>query len=276
MTRLAHILASKRAELAALRRRSASRASAFEPRGDRVARRLRRADEAPLGLLAEIKHKSPSVGPLSTQITPGERAIAYARGGAAMISVLCDGPFFGGSYGDLEEVRGALAQAGDDALVLAKEFVIDEAQIDAVRAAGADAVLLIARIVDAPTLERLVAKTRDVQLEPLVEVVTDAELAAALTAGATFIGVNARDLDTLEMDRERAARVLAAIPPPCVAVHLSGLKGPDDIREVARSRADAALVGEALMRKDDPRELLASMMVASRTPRKPDSGAAAP
>jgi indole-3-glycerol phosphate synthase len=131
------------------------------------------------------------------------------------------------------------------------------------RDCGADSILLIARIVDAKKLAELVRAAQDEGLEPLVEVMDEEELRAGFDAGARIVGVNARDLDTLAMDAERTARVLAAIPPYVVAVHLSGLKSGQDVAKVARTRADAALIGEALMRQDDPRGLLAEMVRAS-------------
>jgi indole-3-glycerol phosphate synthase len=137
----------------------------------------------------------------------------------------------------------------------------------AARAHGADSVLLIARIVPAAALRRLVRATRNVGIEPLVEVVTEEELTAALDADAHVIGVNARDLDTLVLDAARAARVLAAVPKRCVAVHLSGLKGPSDVAAMADTGIDGALIGEALMRRDDPSELLCAMARAARSAR---------
>jgi indole-3-glycerol phosphate synthase len=263
---LERILASKRAEIDALR--SAPRTTGpHAPRGDRVAAALRREAGASLRLICEIKRRSPSAGALSTALSPAARAVAYAESGATMISVLCDAPFFDGAWAHVAEARAALADRGLGALVLAKEFVLDEAQLDVARASGADAVLLIARIVDPPRLAKLVAEARARGLEPLVEVATEDELVAANDAASTVVGVNVRDLDTLAMDAARASRVLAAIEAPRVPVHLSGLKSPEDVRAVARSRADAALVGEALMREDDPRALLAAMADAARSPR---------
>jgi indole-3-glycerol phosphate synthase len=216
---------------------------------------LSRPPGAPLRLIAEVKLRSPSAGPLSRALTPGARARAYAEAGATMVSVLCDTLFFDGSFAHLAEARREV-----NVPLLAKEFVLDEVQLDLARAHGADAALLIARIVSRSDLARLTTAARARKLEPLVEVVDEAELDAALAAGARIVGVNARDLDTLAMDAARAARVLAAIPTGVVAVHLSGLKDPPSVRVVACSRADAALVGEALMRADDPRPLLAEMV----------------
>ncbi|MDF2693504.1 MAG: Indole-3-glycerol phosphate synthase [Labilithrix sp.] len=257
------ILQAKREEIAALAGVRPSPRSSGGPRGASVVSRLVRQRSEPLRLVTEIKRRSPSAGPLSTKLSVAERALAYARGGAAMISVLCDARFFDGGWSHLAEARAALDAAALATPLLAKEFVLDGRQIEEAAASGADAVLLIARIVDHVALAVLVRQARALGLEPLVEVVTEDELSAALDADAKVIGVNARDLDTLEMDAPRAARVLSRIPDDRVAIHLSGLKGPDDVAAVAKTRADAALMGEALMRKDDPGPLLRSMIDAS-------------
>lgn len=265
MTRvLEEILAAKRREIAELAARPCEPRVPPRAGAARVAAELDRAAGAPLRLIAEIKRRSPSAGALSTRLSVGERALAYARSGAAMISVLCDAPFFDGAWGHLVEARGAVDAAGLSVPLLAKEFVLAERQLEEAAACGADAALLIARITSPARLAELVACARDLGLEPLVEVVTEGELEAALDAGATVIGVNARDLDTLVMDPARARRVLAAIPDDRVAVHLSGLKGPGDVAAVAARRVDAALVGEALMREDDPSALLGAMVRAAR------------
>jgi indole-3-glycerol phosphate synthase len=186
--------------------------------------------------------------------------MAYAEAGAAMVSVLCDRPYFDGSWTDLAACRMHLDGAGRQVPLLAKEFVIDERQIEEARDRGADAVLLIARIVSGARLADLARTARAAGIEPLVEVVDESEIDVAVEARARIIGVNARDLDTLVMDAARTARVLAAIPPGVVTVHFSGLRSSADVASVARGRADAALVGEALMRQDDPRPLLTSMV----------------
>jgi indole-3-glycerol phosphate synthase len=212
-----------------------------------------------------VKLRSPSAGPLSRALSAEQRAVRYADAGASMVSVLCDGPFFDGSWEHLQAARGCLDNVRAGVALLAKDFVLDERQIDEAAARGADAVLLIARIVPGDQLARLARAARDRRLEPLVEVVNEQELESALGAEARVIGVNARDLDALDMDGERAARVVAAIPAGVVAVRLSGLRSPDDVRQVARTRADAALVGEALMRADDPGPLLQAMVAAAET-----------
>jgi indole-3-glycerol phosphate synthase len=257
---LGDILATKRAEVAELR--AARRAASTRVPRD-VVGALRRAPGAPLRLIAEVKLRSPSAGPLSRALTPAARAVAYAEAGAAMVSVLCDAKYFGGSWSDLADCRAYLDGAGRALPLLGKEYVIDERQIEEARDRGADAVLLIARIVSRARLVELAEAARGQGVEPLVEVVDESELASALEARARIVGVNARDLDTLAMDAARAARVLAAIPREVVAVHFSGLRSSADVALVARERPDAALVGEALMRQDDPRALLAEMVGAA-------------
>ena len=220
---------------------------------------------APLRLIAEIKLRSPSAGDLSRVLSPADRALRYAAAGASMISVLTDAPFFGGSFADLAACREALdAELGAARpFLLCKEFVLDPVQLDRAVDAGADAVLLIVRILERGELPGLVREAEARGLVPLVEVVTGAEMEQARAAGARLVGVNARDLNTLKMDAARAAEVLAGIEPSIVAVHLSGLRGPEDVTRVAGSRADAALIGEALMRQDDPTELLRAMVRAA-------------
>jgi indole-3-glycerol phosphate synthase len=214
-------------------------------------------------LITEVKLRSPSAGSLSHALTPDARALAYAQCGAAMVSVLCDTPFFEGSWDHLAAARARLDSAGSRVPLLAKEFIVDPRQIYKARDCGADAVLLIARIVEPEVLSLLVSSARAEGLEPLVEVVDEAELTVALAAGARVVGVNARDLDSLRMDPARAARVLSAVPTDVIAVHFSGLRTPLDIAAVAQGRPDAALVGEALMQQDDPRALLEAMVAAA-------------
>jgi indole-3-glycerol phosphate synthase len=249
---LDEILASKRLEIERLRAEGRPSSPSRPPRPHG----LRRPGE--LSLIAEIKRRSPSAGALSTVLSPEDRGRAYEAAGAAAISVLTDGPFFDGSYEHLAAVASAVSIP-----VLCKDFVLDEVQLDRAAAAGASLVLLIVRILDDARLGALVTAARARGLEPLVEVATHDELARALAAGSGVIGVNARDLDTLVMDRARAADIVAAIPAGIVAAHLSGLATPDDVRRVP-PRADAALLGEALMRLDDPTPLLRDLASAAR------------
>ena len=253
------ILAQKRTEIAGLAVAGAPVDLGLAPRGALVRERLRRT--GPLRLITEIKHRSPSAGALSTALGVAERARVYGRGGAAMISVLCDERFFGGGWDDVTKARRALDEANLAVPVLAKEFVLDERQIDEAAARGADAVLLIARIVTPQRLATLRAHALARGLQPLVEVVNEKEVGA--TGDALVIGVNARDLDTLKMDAAGAARVLAAIGKDRIALHLSGLKTGADVAAVATSGVDGALMGEALMRLADPAPLLAELLAAA-------------
>ena len=273
MSRLDEIVASKRREIEALVRTPDAPLAPTGPADTLRSRRasldvraaLARSEGAPLRLIAEVKMKSPSAGPLSRALDAASRARVYADAGATMVSILCDGPFFDGSFEDLARARAALDTAGLAVPLLAKEFILDAVQLDRARDSGADAALLIARILPPPALSNLASACRARGLEPLIEVTDEAELAAALAAGARVVGVNARDLDTLVIDKARAARVLAAIPADVVAVHLSGLSTPASVADVAAGRADAALVGEALMRQDAPGELLRAMVTAAKT-----------
>ncbi|HSY24261.1 MAG TPA: indole-3-glycerol-phosphate synthase [Polyangiaceae bacterium] len=265
MSRLADIVENKRRELAAMgpRNPSATRVALDVPS------RLRRPAGAPLRLITEIKLRSPSAGPLSRALSPAERALVYAEASAAMISVLCDRPYFDGGWEHVEQVRASLDAARHAVPVLAKEFVLDERQIDEAKDRGADAVLLIVRIVSPERLTALVAHAFASGIEPLVEVAGDDELVFALATPARVIGVNARDLDTLAMDAVRAARILGAIPPDRVALHLSGIREPADAARVAATRADGALIGETLMRQDDPRPKLRALVDAASPKTRP-------
>ncbi|MEB2313805.1 MAG: indole-3-glycerol-phosphate synthase [Sorangiineae bacterium] len=263
MSLLARILAEKARELPGLRAR---RLPAPPPR--RAVELGRRAG-GPLALIAEFKRRSPSAGELSRALSLEERVARYARGGARAVSVLTDGAFFGGRFEDLTAARAAACAEGRALPILCKDFIIDEAQLDAARAFGADLALIIVRCLAPARITRLVGAARERGLEPLVEVVTEDEARLALDAGARLIGVNARDLDTLALDAARAAGVLARLPAQVVAVHLSGLRTPADLAQVAGGRAEAALIGEALMRADDPEPLLAAMVAAARGPSAP-------
>lgn len=249
---LDRILSQKQKDVAALR---AQRFPAPRP-VPKV--ELSRPPGAPLRLIAEIKHRSPSAGQLSAALTPSARARRYEEAGAHMVSVLCDETFFGGGYHHLAEAR-----EGCSLPLLCKEFVIDEVQLDAARAYGASAVLLIVRCLTPERLEALVREARARELVPFVEIANEAEREVALAVGATLIGVNARDLDTLEMNPERARAVLEGLPPSVTKAHFSGLSKPEHVRAAAQSPADAALIGEVLMRADDPYPLLTSLVDAA-------------
>lgn len=249
---LDEILRNKREELAELRRKP------LPPPPSLRAVQLRRDPGQPLRLIAEIKRRSPSAGPLSMALGIAERARAYERAGAQMISVLCDQKYFDGAYEHLAEARQVTSIP-----LLCKDFIIDEAQLDAARAYGADAVLLIVRCLHPTQLSTLMRAAAERGLAVLTEVYLPAEVPLALDAGAEMIGVNARDLHTLVMDAPGARQILAALPDGVARVHLSGIRDVGQVSEVARSRADAALIGEVLMREDDPAELLGKLVAAA-------------
>jgi indole-3-glycerol phosphate synthase len=250
---LEQILTSTRGGLRALHERRdalASEAAAAAPappfaealRGPRVR------------VIAEVKRRSPSAGSIRDNLDPGARASLYAAHGAAAVSVLTDGPFFGGSVDDL---RAAARAAGVP--LLRKDFILDEIQIVEARAAGASAVLLIVRALAQARLEALAAAARALGLEPLVEVHSETEIDRALAAGARVIGVNSRDLDTFRIDVAGAWRLLARVPPDRIAVAESGMATADDVARAADAGADAVLIGSALSRADDPAGLLAAL-----------------
>ena len=217
-----------------------------------------------LHLIAEVKRRSPSAGTIVEADDAVARARAYAAGGAAAISVLCEPHWFGGSVDDLRAVRAAVPVP-----VLAKEFIVDPRQLDLLRAAGADLVLLLAVLHPAKRLARLVAQARDLGLEPLVEAHDARELESAVASGARIVGINNRDLRTLEVDPERAVRLHELVPGDRIVVAESGVR---DTGTVARWRAtgfDAALVGEALMRSPDPAAAARAFVAAGRHPHEP-------
>lgn len=250
---LDRILTQKRSELGQLRSSKLPAAPSLRPL------RLARGPEEPLRILAEIKRRSPSAGALNTALSVGQRAAAYQRAGATLISVLCDSHFFDGSFEHLMQARETC-----DLPLLCKEFIIDDCQLDLARAWGAEAALLIVRCLDQSTLTRLIRAARERELLPLVEVMTQEEATRALDAGAEVIGVNARDLDTLELDRARAEQVLQSLPKHIIKLHLSGVSSPDHVAKLRDSGADGALIGEVLMRQDDPEPLLRSLVAAAR------------
>jgi indole-3-glycerol phosphate synthase len=210
-------------------------------------------------VIAEIKLRSPSAGLIRPRHPGLVAAIAreYEAGGASAISVLCDGPGFGGSPLDLRRAASAVSVP-----LLFKEFVLDPIQVELARRAGAHMVLLLVRALEPALLHDLVDEVLRYGMAPVVEAADEAELETALATRATLIGVNARDLRTFRVDPERARRAIGRIPEGRVAVHMSGITSADDLRAVADSRADAALIGEGLMRAEAPAETLRAWLAA--------------
>lgn len=198
-----------------------------------------------ISLIAEIKRASPLKGPLDLDLDAGRLARAYAAAGASALSVLTEPDGFKGSIEDLQ----AALSAGLP--VLRKDFVVDPWQVLESRAAGADAILLIVRVVG-PQLGTLVAAARSLSMDALVEVHHEHELDEALAAGATLIGVNHRDLTTFEVDPERTAKLAPSIPGGCTTVALSGVSTRAELEELEAAGASAVLVGESLVTAADP------------------------
>ncbi len=202
-----------------------------------------------VSIIAEVKRRSPSKGVINPSISAAAQASAYADGGAAAISVLTEPLHFAGSLDDLRSARSAVA---DRVPLLRKDFHVDEVQLLEARAASAAAVLLIARALAPDALRRLVAFAVSVQLEPLVEVRSTAELERALASGARVIGVNNRDLETLIIQPEVGEALVPLVPPDCIAIAESGVRDVSDVERASASGADAVLVGSSISAAADP------------------------
>jgi indole-3-glycerol phosphate synthase len=223
----------------------------------------RAALSAPGGVkvIAEVKRSSPSKGALAAIGDPAGLAIDYAAGGATVISVLTEQRRFGGSLDDLDAVRLAV-----DTPLLRKDFIVSTYQLWESRAHGADVVLLIVAALEQAALVSLHERAGSLGLTALVEVHDERELDRAVDAGAAVIGVNTRDLRTLEVDRTTFARLSPRIPDGVVRVAESGVRGPHDVLEYARHGADAVLVGESLVTGGSPRTAVADLVAAGAHP----------
>lgn len=207
-----------------------------------------------LHFMAEIKRASPSAGDLAVGLSAGDTAGAYAEAGASAVSVLTEGRRFGGSLDDLREVSAQV-----EIPILRKDFVIDAYQIWEARAYGASAVLLIAAGLQATAIVQLMADCRDAGVEALVEVHSADELAIAAGCGAKLIGVNARDLNTFEVDLSVCERLAAQAPPDVTLVAESGIRTRADVERLEAAGYRAFLVGEALVTADDPAAALRAL-----------------
>lgn len=232
--------------------------AATQPAARNVVDLLRRPGTS---VIAEVKRASPSRGPLAAIDDPGQLARQYQAGGASVVSVLTEQRRFGGSLADLDAVRAAV-----DVPVLRKDFVVSSYQVWEARAHGADVVLLIVAALEQEALVSLVERTESLGMTPLVEVHDEAEVERALQAGARVVGVNARDLTTLEVDRGVFARLAPALPPGVVKIAESGVRGPRDLLAYAHAGADAVLVGEGVVTGGDPRTAVAELVAAGAHP----------
>jgi indole-3-glycerol phosphate synthase len=262
VTVLARIVADKRDEVARARARLPERElirlfAHAPPRRDFAA--ALRSGAAPR-LVAEVKRASPSKGPLRPRDPPGtwrpeELARAYERGGARCLSVLTDTPYFWGSADHLVAARAATSLP-----VLRKEFVIDPYQVYESRWLGADAVLLIAAILDDAMLRDCAALARELGLSVLVEVHADAELDRALAVSHALVGINHRNLDTLALDMERALRLMPRIPRDRLVVAESGLSDRAAVERLMAAGIEAFLIGEGVAAADDPARALEALV----------------
>ncbi len=206
--------------------------------------------------MAEIKRRSPSKGDLFADLDPAVLARQYVVGGASCLSVLTDGPHFGGSIDDLRTARAAV-----DIPVLRKDFTVSERDVFDTRLMGADCILLIAAALEANQLVELSGTALAIGLDVLVEIHDEDELAVAVAAAAPAIGVNQRDLVTFEVDHARAERMAGVIPDAVVKIAESGVRDANDASALRRAGYDAILVGETLVRSGDPTAELRSLRI---------------
>ncbi|HUE77255.1 MAG TPA: indole-3-glycerol phosphate synthase TrpC [Longimicrobiales bacterium] len=258
MSVLDEIVRGKRAEIgrlhpwrSALRKQAESAPAARDLAGSLVGESV--------GVIAEVKRRSPSSGWIRRDLNAAGLASAYAHGGAAAISVLTDGEHFGGSREDLEAVRSAV-----DLPVLRKDFVLEPVQVYEARAMGADAVLLIVRLLEGDILADLLALAEELGMSALVETHEAGEVERALRAGARVLGINNRDLSRFETDLATTERLMAGVPADVIVVAESGIRTPADVERVAGAGVDAVLVGESLVRADDPQAAVAALAAIPR------------
>jgi len=248
------------------------RAAALREQEAELRRRAERAPAAPslvgalrgatVGVVAEVKRRSPSKGWINPGLTAADQARAYERGGAAAVSVLTEPVHFGGSVDDLEAVRRSIAIP-----VLKKDFHVEPIQLVEAKAIGASAALLIARALSPETLVRMADVARSLGLEVLIEVRDDDELARALDVGASLIGINNRNLESLVIEEGTAERLLAHVPASVVAISESGVEARSDVQRVALAGADAVLVGSAISGAADPMDAVRGLAGVRRVPR---------
>jgi indole-3-glycerol phosphate synthase len=209
-------------------------------------------------VIAEIKRSSPSAGSIARESDPARRAADYERAGAAAISVLTEPRHFGGSLEDLRAAR-----ASTRVPILRKDFLVHPAQLAEARASGADAVLLITTALPDEELGTMLQAAKELELSALVETHSEDDLGRAIDAGASVIGVNARDLETLEVDEERAFRLLSRVPSDRVAVFESGISTRAQVERAEAAGAAAILVGESLMRAESPAAKIAELLASA-------------
>jgi len=261
---LARIAADRRRGIDEMARRVPAhvlrrRLPAARPAG-RLERALRRGGvRAPLKLLCEVKRASPSRGMMRENVDPVATAKAYEAGGAAAISVVTEPAYFHGDLGWIDAVRPAVQIP-----LLLKDFVVDSYQLLDAAVRGADGALLIAALLSETQLQRLIGEARLIGLDCLVEIHTGDELRTAVRAGATLVGINNRDLRTLEVNLDTSLALLPRVPPLVTAVAESGIGHPEDLARLRATRCDAVLMGEVFMTSEDPAGTLARLQAAAR------------
>ncbi len=272
MSVLTDIIAGVRIDLDARRsicplERIQAEAAAAAPALDAFAALGGHADQAQrdatLRVISEVKRKSPSKGALADIPEPAELATAYVAGGASVISVLTEERRFGGSLADFDAVRAAVSIP-----LLRKDFTVDEYQIYEARAHGADLILLIVAALDDAQMREFLDLTHALGMNALVETHTEEEIARAVKLGAKLIGVNVRNLKTLEVDPRNFARLAELIPAEAVIIAESGVSSVLEVQDYASHGADAILVGEALVKDNDPRAAI-ELFIAAGTAAKP-------
>jgi indole-3-glycerol phosphate synthase len=254
---LHEIAAAKRIEIAALKQATPVE-SLIRPISPVPYYSFRSALTAPgVRIVGEVKQKSPSKGVLSTNFDVARLAGSYARGGAAALSVLIDRTYFGGDPAYIAQAKSAAHLPA-----LYKEFIIDEYQLYHARACGADAVLLIVRLLTRKSLFDYLALAASLKIDCLVETHSEPEIQIALDCGATIVGINCRDLSSFEVSLLVAERLSTLIPEGVVKVAESGINGPSDITRLKQAGFSCFLVGESLVKSPDPAQLLKEMVAA--------------
>jgi indole-3-glycerol phosphate synthase len=213
-----------------------------------------------LAIIAEVKKASPSKGLIQPDFRPAQTAVAYEENGASAISVLTEEAYFLGSSDDLKAVRQVV-----ELPILRKDFIFDDYQIYEARVIGADAVLLIAAVLDDDALKSFMALAASLDLDALVEVHDEVEMSRAVTCGARLIGINNRNLKTFEVDLKTTEKLIPMVPEDAICVSESGVSSAADIRTLAAWGADAVLVGETLMRSKDTGNTLQTLKQANRS-----------
>lgn len=259
---LAEIVAHKRTELEALSTRMDAVERAIETARPPLDFSAALRATAHVGLIAECKRRSPGAGDIRPDLDPVALTTSYAQNGATALSVLTDERFFGGSLDDLRNVSRTVSIP-----VLRKDFTLETPHVLEARSAGADAILLIVRILDDAALRRLTTASHALGMAVLTEVHDERELDRALGAGATIVGINNRDLSTFTTDLATTARLMEQLPPSVTVVSESGIRSRSDVERLGTSGVDAILVGEALLSAPDPGAAAAELSGVPRVER---------